>query len=265
MTSLAPQAPVVAACAWLGALAGLLATGCSGAPLAQAAMPNDGHDPSQLARCRVAASQDQPLVTEWPAPYKARLEAKLLEGAVAVEYSGCEMKIVDRCVVSGSYAWKKTTLSTDTTSIRNEDELYAKLPLGAALLSGELRSSGSLEVQTTVAGQMALEGRAAEDATTGAECARATHLVMALSVGAFELVAGGDVSGGAGIEVAGVGAEASTKQSKSIVRSAGDAARCGDATDEAPSPDCRSPLQMFLSPIRRRVPLETLSPLPDEG
>ena len=59
--------------------------GCGNAAVAQAVMPNGGHDTAQLARCSVAASHEQPLVTEWPASYKARLEALLNEGAVAVE------------------------------------------------------------------------------------------------------------------------------------------------------------------------------------
>lgn len=239
--------------------------GCGNAPVAQAVMPNAGHDTTQLARCSVAASQEQPLVTEWPASYKARLEALLLEGAVAVEYSGCELRIVDRCRVPGSYAWKKTTLSTDTTDIRDEDELYAKLPLGAALLSGELKTSGTLHVQTTVSGQMQLVGRAAEDATSGAECSRATHLVSALSVGAFKLVAGGDVSGQVGADVGPAGVRGSGSQSQSILRAAGDPASCERATKDEPSAECRSPIQIFLTPIRRSVPLNILSPLPDES
>ena len=112
--------------------------GCGPHGRAHSAMPNDGQDPTRLAKCHVAASREQPLVTEWPAPYKARLEALLQGGAVAVEYSGCDLKIVDRCRLAGSYAWKKTTLSTDTTDIQDEDDLYAKLPLGAATLSGPL-------------------------------------------------------------------------------------------------------------------------------
>ncbi len=227
-------------------------------------MPNGGHDTAQLARCSVAASHEQPLVTEWPASYKARLEAVLHEGAVAVEYSGCDLRIVDRCRVAGSYAWKKTTLSTDTTDIRDEDELYAKLPLGAATLSGQLKTSGTLHVQTTVSGQLQLVGKAAEDATTGAECSRATHLVTALSIGAFKLAAGGEVSGSAGAEVGNTGVHGAGSQSKSILRSAGDPGSCERATKDEPSPDCRSPIQIFLTPIRRSVPLNILSPLPDE-
>jgi len=45
----------------------LVATmGCAATP-AQVAIPNGGHDPAPLARCRIAADQKDPLVTEWPA------------------------------------------------------------------------------------------------------------------------------------------------------------------------------------------------------
>ncbi len=246
------------------ALLASFGSGC-GQPLrARSAMPNDGHDTSHLAKCSVAASREQPLVTEWPAPYKARLEAMLQAGAVAVEYSGCELKIVDRCRLVGSYAWKKTTLSTDTTDIEDEDDLYAKLPLGAAALSGQLKTSGSLHVQTTVSGQLQLVGKAAEDATSGAECSRATHLVTALSIGAFKLVAGGAAKVSAGVSVGNTGAGASSAQTRSVLRAAGDAASCDRATKDEPSAECRSPIQIFLTPIRRSVPLNILSPLPDE-
>jgi hypothetical protein len=246
------------------ALVGVL-TGCGGAPLADAVMPNGGTEPTELAKCSVAASQDQPLVTEWPAPYKARLEAMLMQGVVAVEYSGCELKIVDRCKLPGSYAWTRTTLSTDATQIRDEDELYAKLPLGAFSLAGELKTRGQLEVQTTVVGQLRLVGKAADDITSGAECGRATHLVTALSIGAFKLAAGGEVSADAHAGVGSMGAGVGTSQSKTILREAGKSDACNATTDDAPNVDCRSPIQIFLSPIRRSVPLNILSPLPGEA
>jgi hypothetical protein len=242
-----------------------LGAGCGNGAVPQAVMPNGGQDPSHLAKCTVAANHDQPLVTEWPASYKARLEAMLQVGAVAVEYSGCELRIVDRCKLPGSYAWRKTTLSTDTTDIRDEDELFAKLPLGAAALEAQLKTAGSLHVQTTVSGQMQLVGTAADDATSGAECTRATHLVNALSIGAFKLMAGGAVAGKAGVEAGPVGGHVGTTQAKSILRAAGDPAECEKATKSEPSPECRSPIQIFLTPIRRSVPLQILSPLPEEG
>ena len=156
---------------------------------------------SGLARCKVVASQDRPLVTEWPASEKANLEARLADGPIVVAYSGCSLRVLSECKApKGSYTWQRTTLANDTVEIRSADDLYAKLPLGAASLEGELQSSGRLAVQTTVAGQLKLEGLpTAEVPTTGA-CEGATHVLSAVTLGAFKLKSGGSLSasGGAG-------------------------------------------------------------------
>lgn len=220
---------------------------CAATP--RAVLPNDGHDPTPLAKCSVAASKMEPLVTEWPASSKARLEALIAEGAVAVAYSGCELRIVDTCKPKGSYRWSRTTLSTDTTEIRSEDELYAKLPLGATSLEGDLRRAGRLSVTTTVSGQMKLVDATDTAGTEG--CAEATHFVTALSVGAFKLTAGGMVSASGGVGVGGAGAGGRTASAESVMHEAGDPRACSDATDASPSASCRSPLQIFLQPIPR--------------
>src|SRR5688572_10646054 len=85
--------------------------------------------PTTLTKCKVAASSDNPLVTEWPASEKANLEARLRQGAVAVEYSGCEMRLLPQCRLRGSYQWRRTTTATDVVEIHDADELYTKLPL----------------------------------------------------------------------------------------------------------------------------------------
>src|SRR5262249_33962489 len=74
--------------------------------------------------------------------------------------------------------------------------------------------------------------------------------VGALSVGAFQLNGGGGIEAGASasISVANVGGK--TNRQQSLLRQAGTPDRCGDATDQAPAPDCRSPIQMFLFPVR---------------
>jgi hypothetical protein len=84
------------------------------------------------------------------------------------------------------------------------------------------------------------------------------------SIGAFKLVAGGEASAGAGAEMGNAGVHASGKETKSILRAAGDPASCERSTKDEPNQDCRSPIQIFLTPIRRSVPLRVLSPLPDE-
>src|SRR5262245_41235291 len=88
--------------------------------------------PGEQAKCKVAAAHENPLVTEWPASEKANLEARLREGAVVVAYSGCTMRLMPQCRGAGRYAWRRTTTASDTVEIRDADELYAKLRLGAA-------------------------------------------------------------------------------------------------------------------------------------
>jgi hypothetical protein len=237
----------VAACAFL-------AIGCGGASIPRASLPEV---PTELARCRVAASAGSPLVTEWAATEKANLEARIREGGVAVAYSGCSMRIIPDCKLGGSYVWQRTTPATDRLVINNTDELYAKLPLGAASLEGELQRSGELVVQTTVSGQMRASGISANDVPLGGACAAATHLVSGVAVGAFELSAGGKLSAGASAKVAVVeDSGVKTLSEKSLVRKAGDPDRCAESTWDYPAADCNSPIQLFLTPLPGRAAAE---------
>lgn len=210
--------------------------------------------PSELAKCRVAASQSSPLVTEWPASEKANLEAMVRSGGVAVSYAGCSMRVLPQCRVRGSYAWQRTTPAADTLEINNADELFAKLPLGAASLEGELKRSGQLWMQTYVAGHLRLADASPADVSDAGECAQATHVVGSLAIGAFALSRGGSTEARAGASVVSIG-EASGRRTRSasLVRGAGDAEMCGAGTDEAPHPSCASPIQVFLWPIPGRV------------
>lgn len=230
------------ALALLGCGGGVLPSG-GGASLAPTA-------PAEQAKCKVAASQESPLITEWPASEKARFEALSAKQVVAVEYSGCEMKIVDSCQVPGKYGFKQTTLATDTVEIANADELFAKLPLGAAGLEGQLARSGRLAVKTTVTGQLEMSEAQVGDLAAQPACARVTHVVRAISVGSFRLLSGGSVSAGGGASLGPVGAGAASRRDESTVREAGDPAKCTESTASAPHPQCASPIQVFLTPVR---------------
>jgi hypothetical protein len=206
--------------------------------------------PSQgLSKCAVAASRNSPLVTEWPASEKANLEVRLREGAVAVAYSGCEMRLVPECRLGGGYQWLRTSVASDIIEIGNEDELYAKLPLGAVSLEGELRSTGRLAMQTTVTGQVRLASSAMPTAPPSPSCAQATHVLSSMTIGAFKLRSGGTLKGGAGVDSPVGGARVGTESMERLLREAGRPDQCAASTDQAPHADCRSPIQMFLSPL----------------
>lgn len=234
----------------LGAGGGTLGA-CTGPRIAAPLLPEV---PAEQAKCKVAASQSSPLVTEWPASEKANLEALLRTGGVAVSYAGCSMRVLPQCRLRGGYAWQPTTPSADILEISNQDELYAKLPLGAASLEGELARSGSLSVHTYVSGQLRLVDASVADVPLEGECAQATHVLGALSIGAFALSRGGTAKARAGADVAAVGqASASTTRSAELMRAAGDPQMCGSGTAQAPHPSCASPVQAFLWPIPGRV------------
>lgn len=220
------------------------ASGCHGG-----VAPVIPKDPTPLAKCSIAKSSDSPLITEWPASEKARLETMLHDGAVVVSYSGCSMRVLEGCRAEGRYIYRRTTLSKDTIDISTSDELYAKIPLGAAGLEAELEATGRLAIHTTVVGQMRLDDGVIVPDTPA--CRGATHVLGSISIGAFEMVTGGRVRAGAKVELGPAGAGAEHRAGESRIRAAGVAEHCGDGDDEVPHPDCSSPLQVFLEPARR--------------
>jgi hypothetical protein len=228
-----------------GAAPACVPPGFAAAPLVQ--VPDV---PGDQARCRIAASHENPLVTEWPASEKANLEATLREGSVVVAYTGCSLRMLPRCRTQGAYKWRRTTTATDVVEIQSADELYAKLPLGAVSLEGELQRSGRLAVQTTVSGQFQLGDFDARTLPRGPECEGATHVLGALSVGAFKLRSGGSARVGANASIQNVGSgSGSARSEESLVREAGAPDRCEQSDDKSPHTECASPIQMFLQPL----------------
>lgn len=239
-------AAVAAALALVGTGAGCATSAATG--------PLVPETPVLASRCRAGASQNSVLVTEWSSAEKANVEAMLRTGAIAVAFSGCELRPLPECRLPGHYTWNRTTLSSDRVEIRSDAELFAKLPLGAVALGGELRKSGELAVQTTVSGQARLVGMDASQVSADQRCADATHLINAMSIGAFVLTAGGTHRASASVGAPIVGeARGSLAESAKIVRAAGRAEACAGATDQAPAADCASPLQVFLAPIPGRA------------
>ncbi len=244
--------------------AGLLSlTGCAGALLPRVTSSDiQVHDPSSAARCTVAAAHSEPLVTEWSASSKARLESLLNEtvagtdsAAIAVQYTGCELRIIDGCRPQASYDWSRTTISRDAIEIQDADELYAKLPLGAAGLEAALKRSGRLTVQTTVAGQIRVDRSKLDLEATSqdATCGAATHVIGSVTIGAFKMIAGGQAHASAGASFAVAGAGAANSRAERLLKEAGSDADCAGTKQAAPHEGCRSPLQLFLVELPNRT------------
>ena len=107
---------------------------------------------------RVQADADRPMLVEWPATEKAALQASAKEGIVVVRYDGHRLKMLDQCRVSGEYVFHETSRSRDGFDINSHNDLFARLPLGAASLKGELSEGKGLPVFVFILSNLLLEG-----------------------------------------------------------------------------------------------------------
>ncbi|MBW2453889.1 MAG: hypothetical protein JRI68_05245 [Deltaproteobacteria bacterium] len=230
-----------------------LALGCSSpaTPLAEAPV----FEPVDQAKCQVVKDQDEPLIIEWPAAERASLEALAKRGAVVVRYQGCDMEVLTRCHLARPYGYTPTTPQHEQVTIRNEDELYARLPLGAVRLAGELERSGQLAVSMTIVGTYE-NGRqpVTQDELEG-QCSGATHVVNAMTVGAFEFTTGAAARVGVGADAVVAGGGAQSETQRTTLDRGGDRAACDQATgdDEQPPYGCGALLRVEVARIAPAV------------
>ncbi|MEM9695582.1 MAG: hypothetical protein AAGA56_23765, partial [Myxococcota bacterium] len=145
--------------------------------------------------------------------------------------------------------------------------LYTNLPLGAVTLEAELERSGQLEVKMTIAGRYEAESRAIRsDELQGMGCEEATHAIVAVNVGAFELSSGAEAGGGAKVDVFGRGGGVKHRGSQKRLKSGGDPAACAAATrkDEEPPEGCSALLRVEVVPIGEPPAPEPVCPAGSE-
>jgi len=241
-------APVLAAA--LAAVA-LLAGACGGGNAASQLVKTPDFQPKGQTKCGVEKSQSKPLIVEWPSPDRLELENKVAEGLVVVRYVGCEMTVLDRCSVPAMYRYHGATRYQDKVEMKDADDLYANLPVGAAKLEGKLQRSGRLTVDMNLVGRYEAERPSVRAEELQGACDGATHFVYGVTVGAFDFYAGGqaDVGGSAGIGNLGAGAHSQSER-ESLTK-AGDTAACEKATpaDKAPPAQCGALLRLEVVPL----------------
>jgi hypothetical protein len=86
------------------------------------------------------------------------------------------------------------------------------------------------------------------------DCGNATHVVTALTVGAFEFSAGRSREGSASVQVLGAGAGAKDAASKETLSRDGDVAACASATaaDTAPPDHCGALLRLEVATLVKK-------------
>lgn len=223
--------------------------GCRQSAAERLARPPELELPGQ-SKCSVGGDVSHPLVVEWAAADRASLEARLGRGLVAVRAAGCQIEVKRYCEVRGAYQYLGLTRKNDRVKIRNADELYAQLPLGAAHLEAKLARKGELDVEIALVGMLTAASRPRRDQLSG-DCQDATHVITGVQVGAFQFYAGGagEIRAGGGFQQ--VGAGASSEAEREMLSADGQPASCDASTtkDARPPEGCGALIRIELTPI----------------
>jgi outer membrane protein OmpA-like peptidoglycan-associated protein len=226
--------------------------GCPGPVVVE---PPKVEDAADVATCRVAKDPLNPLIVEWPGTSKVELDSTSRHGIVIVSYAGCTLKVLAGCNARGDYSFTGVTPTREAVRVSTETDLYARLPLGAASLKGELASGSELDLSYIAVGVRRTESAPAE---LQGDCEGATHYVSRMTVGAYALDARAAGSAGAGVDIQGAGVGAGRKESQRRIRGSGELASCemSAPADEgaAASKGCGAILQIGLAPLRSAAP-----------
>jgi TolA-binding protein len=224
---------------------------CGGGDAASKLANAPEYDPKDQTKCGVAKSHAKPLIVEWPSPERLELENKVRQGLVVVHYVGCEMSVLDRCSVHAKYAYQGATRNQDRLEMKDEDALYAHLPVGAAGLEATLQRTGRLTVDMNLVGRFEAEQSTVRADELQGDCAGATHFVYGVTVGAFDFYAGGQANVAASASIGNVGARGHSQAERETLTKAGDEAACEKATtgDKSPPEGCGALIRIEVVPL----------------
>jgi len=210
-------------------------------------------DATGEAKCGVRASAAKPLVVEWPAAERAALEARAVRGLVPVRYEGCEMEVLTNCTASGEYSYVGLNLKREGVKIKDADELYAQLPVGAAGLEAKLERAGQLNVDMVIIGRKEATQVEFNERDLEGRCDDATHVITGLTVGAFSFYAGASAGVGAGVKVGQIGAGAASSSEREVLKQDGSEDACSLAEQGSfePPDGCGALLRVEVVPIDR--------------
>jgi hypothetical protein len=231
-------------------------TGCGGSP-----PPTMEGRAGMLSRTAVAQKcgeaakgHDRPFVVEWDATDLASFEAKAARDTIVVHYEGCKIEVLYGCSDPaapgrlGAYGTPQFTSGTvQGFDVKNEGDLYAKLPLGAAELSARVAAGETLHLKYLVSG-VATSSRdtiSREELAGYPGCEGATHYVWGYNLGAFELSSTEQTSVEGKAGVGSIGGGARRAHEEAAVGAGGNLASCTTQDQRA----CRVPIRLALRPI----------------
>ncbi len=204
------------------------------------------------SRCSVKRGADNPFIVEWDGTDRARLEAAIRRGVVAVRYQGCEVELLPACNAELAYDYVALTPKEESVEVHDADELYTRFPRGAVRLEAELERAGSLSVEMMVVGRHEAPSIRVEREQFHGTCKTATHAITGLTVGAFRFHTGSKASMEASLEVGQVGeAGRSSRAEREELSTDGEVVSCQMAApgDTAPPDRCGAIMRIEVVPL----------------
>ncbi|MBI5533341.1 MAG: hypothetical protein HY898_11530 [Deltaproteobacteria bacterium] len=204
-------------------------------------------------KCDAAKGQLRPLVVEWAAPDRAALEAQARQGMLVVKYMGCDLEVLRQCRAPKRFGYKYTAITPkdELVTMSNAEQLYASIPVYAAKFEGKLAASGELNAAMTIVGEYGAAGDPPAIDQLEGECTGASHVVTALTVGAFAFFAGAAKSAGLSASVLNAGAGASKDSKTETLSRDGDTKACAVSKrgDGTPPEGCGALLRIELASL----------------
>lgn len=156
------------------------------------------------------------------------------------------------CPIAATYEYRKANgRRIESMYIKSFQELQAKVPVNYARFAGYVKNGKQLEFQYVTIGSYELLSDF-KIPRNDPDCARATHYVVTLSVGAFNFAEQQQVEGGVEASEAktGIGVGVSAGRGSGESTSMGDLADCMD--EQAALNGCFTPLQLMMVPLASR-------------
>jgi len=206
------------------------------------------------SRCDEVKPTDRPFVVEWDATDTAMFESFAQRDVVFVRYQGCELEVLTACNddgIAGRYGaynapmW--TSGSVEGFDVRDEYDLYAKLPLGASSFAAKIAGGATLQLKYFISGTVTATRGAigTGDISDNPRCAGATHFVQAYNLGAFELNATEGNEQRVEAKHNGAGAGGGHNRSEARLKQGGDLGSC--TADEAKELSrCQVPIRLVM-------------------
>ncbi len=206
----------------------------------------------------VSDGPSTPLIVDWQPEQRTDLEAAIREGVVVVRLDKKGLRILGGCrLAHGDYGYVGVVTKKEVIQLKSAQQVAANLPLTGGMLGaeigGELSRGATLDIRLAIVGKHSTTWNEVtrKDLAGGKACARATHFIRGITVGAFTMKMNAEERAKAHAKVLGQGGNTDHGKSSAVDSSDGRLEDCDTADPDSPRPpgQCRALVRIQLEPI----------------